>query len=288
MHPRRALLFIPGDSEQNIQKATSLDVDGVILDLEDGVAWNQKEGARATVEQTLLDLDFGRSERVVRINAIGSGMEEADLQKTIAARPDAYTLPKVETPAQLIWLDDKLSRYEAKYEWQHGSIRVIAIVETALGIMNLREIAQAGTRLDALMFGAKDLIGDIGGIRTRAGQEVFYARSKVVTTAAAFNLQAIDMVFVDLNDVEGLEVECRQAVELGYQGKMAIHPNQIPIIQKIFTPTADQIADARRLIEAYNDYQSRGSGVFTLDGKMVDAPMLKAAEHVLAKAQQVE
>ncbi|MCP4200073.1 MAG: CoA ester lyase [Proteobacteria bacterium] len=288
MHPRRALLFIPGNSEPKIQKASSLDVDGVILDLEDGVAWNQKESARATVEQALLDLDFGRSERVVRINAIGSGMEEADLQKTIAARPDAYALPKVETPAQLIWLDDKLSRCEAKYEWEHGSIRVFAIVETALGIMNLREIAQASTRLDALMFGAEDLIGDIGGIRTRAGQEVFYARSKVVTTAAAFDLQAIDMVFVDLNDVEGLEVECRQAVELGYQGKMAIHPNQIPILQKIFTPTADQIAEARRLIEAYNDYQSRGSGVFTLDGKMVDAPMLKAAEHVLAKAQQVE
>ena len=284
MRPRRALLFMPGDSERKIRKATTLDVDVVIMDLEDGVAWNQKEAARATVLEALKTLDFGRSERAVRLNTAGSGLEADDLKATIEGHPDAYVLPKVESPGQLIWLDDILSQIETRNGWEHGGIRILAIVETALGIMNLPEIAQASRRVDALMFGAEDLIGDIGGVRTRAGWEVFYARSKLVTTAAAYGLQAIDMVFVDLHDLAGLEIECRQAVEMGYQGKMAIHPRQVPVIQQTFSPSPEQIEAARRLIEAYRQYQRSGSGVFVLDGKMVDAPMIRAAERVLEKA----
>jgi citrate lyase beta subunit len=135
------------------------------------------------------------------------------------------------------------------------------------------------------MFGAEDLMGDIGGVRTKAGWEVFYARSKVVTSAAAFDLQAIDMVFVDLKDVDGLRAECQQAVELGYRGKIAIHPDQVPVIQSAFSPSPKQILEAQRLIEAYESYQASGTGVFTIDGKMVDAPMLKAAEQILESDQ---
>lgn len=285
MHPRRALLFMPGDSERKIRKAAAVDVDCVVMDLEDGVAWSQKEAARETIVEALQTIDFGDNEKVVRINPVGSRLEEADLKATVIGRPDAYVLPKVETPGDLIWLDKMLDTLEHRHDFEANSIRILALIETALGIMNLREIAQASQRIDALMFGAEDLIEDIGGIRTKAGWEVFYSRSKLVTAAAAFGLQAIDMVFLDLKDTDNLQVECQQAMEMGYRGKMAVHPDQIPVIQAAFSPTPDQISEAQRLIEAYESYQSGGSGVFTIDGVMVDAPMLRAAEQVLARAQ---
>jgi len=284
MRPRRALLFLPGDSERKIAKAATLEVDAVVLDLEDGVAMGRKEDARRQVCQALQTVDFGPRERIVRLNAVGSGLETADLDATLPGRPDAYLLPKVHRPEEIAWLDAALSAAEARYGWPSGSIRILALIETARGIVNLREIAAVGGRLEALLFGAEDLIGDIGGMRTAAGREVLYARSAVVTTAAAFGLAAIDMVFVALDDLEGLARECREAVELGYQGKMAIHPRQVPVIQAAFTPTAAQIEAARRLLAAYREHERRGVGVFVLDGKMVDAPMLVAARRILARA----
>ncbi|MDW8268474.1 MAG: CoA ester lyase [Anaerolineae bacterium] len=284
MRRRRALLFLPGDSERKIAKAITLEVDAVILDLEDGVALGQKEMARALVRRALETFDFGPRERIVRLNAVGSGLEDADLAATLPGRPDAYLLPKVSDPAAIAWLDAALTAAEAHYGWPPGGIRILALIETALGVVNLREIARVGGRLEALLFGAEDLIGDIGGVRTAAGHEVLYARSAVVTTAAAFGLAAIDMVFVALDDLEGLARECREAVELGYQGKMAIHPRQVPIIQAAFTPTTAQVDAARRLIDAYREHERHGVGVFVLDGKMVDAPMLAAARRVLIRA----
>lgn len=284
MRRRRALLFLPGDSERKIAKAATLEVDSIVLDLEDGVALSQKETARVLVRQALKTLDFGPRERIVRLNAVGSGLEEADLAATLPGRPDAYLLPKVSDPAAVTWLDAALTAAEARYGWPPGSIRILALIETASGVVNLREIARVGGRLEALLFGAEDLIGDIGGVRTAAGHEILYARSAVVTTAAAFGLAAIDMVFVALDDLEGLARECREAVELGYQGKMAIHPRQVPVIQAAFTPTAAQVDAARRLIAAYREHERHGVGVFVLDGKMVDAPMLAAARRVLIRA----
>ncbi len=283
LRPRRALLFLPGDSERKIVKAATLGADCVVMDLEDGVAQSAKAAARACVLAALGSVDFGRSERVVRLNPAGSGLEEADLAGTLSGRPDAYILPKVGSPEAILWLDRQLAAAETARGWEPGGIRILAIVETALGIMNLREIAQASPRLDALLFGAEDLAGDMGALRTPAGGEVLVARSLVAIAAAAYNLQAIDMVFVTLDDLDGLADECQAAVELGYQGKMAIHPRQVPVIQTAFTPTPDQIAAAQRLLDAYHQYQASGAGVFALDGKMVDAPMLRAAERVLAR-----
>ncbi len=285
LRPRRALIFLPGDSERKIAKAVTLGADSVIMDLEDGVAFSAKETARATALHALQTVDFGRSERAVRLNPVGSGLEAADLAGTIAGHPDAYVLPKVASPDHIRWLDQQLTVAEAAHGWEAGSIRVLAIIETALGIMNLREIAQVSRRVEALMFGAEDLMGDIGGVRTPAGWEVFYARSAVVTAAAAYGLQAIDMVFVTLDDLEGLAAECRQAIDMGYQGKMAIHPRQVAVIQAAFSPTPSQVAAAQRLVDAYQAFAAAGEGVFTLDGKMVDAPMLRAAERVLNRAR---
>jgi len=284
-HIRRSVLFMPGDSLRKITKATQLDVDSIVMDLEDSVTLNNKAEARRTVSEALQTLDFGRSERLVRLNAADTGLLHNDVAGTIEARPDGYVLPKVETAEQAQSVSRLLSEAEQSRGWEKGSARLLVIIETALGVMNVKEIARASPRIEALMFGAEDLAGDIGAKRTRASWEVFYARSAVVTAAAAYGLQAIDMVLIDLADLERLEEECIFARQLGYEGKMAIHPRQVEVINRVFAPSPEEIEEARRLMQAHNRHQAAGSGVFTLDGKMVDMPMVKMAERVLSKAK---
>lgn len=282
---RRALLFMPGDSLRKIEKAATLNVDAVIMDLEDGVAMSRKDEARQIVFRALQEVDFGRTERMVRINPVGSGLESDDLNLTLPGKPEGYVLPKVENARQVQRISAEIAYIERREGWEKNTIRLLAIIETALGVANVREIAGSDARLDALIFGAEDLAGSIGATRTREGWEVFYARSAVVIHAVAFNLQPIDTVFVDLNDLEGLANEAAQAAQMGYTGKLAIHPQQIEPITQVFTPTDEAIAHAQRLIEAYQAHQSGGIGAFVLDGKMVDAPMVRAAQHVLARAR---
>jgi len=285
MRVRRALLFVPGDSRRKIEKSLTLDADCVCLDMEDGVALNQKQAARESILEALQTLNFGRSERMIRINRYGSGLESGDLEQTIGGRPDSVLIPKVESAEAVQWLDVQIRAAEQAHGWPAGSIEMLAMIETARGVVNLTEIAGAAPRLSALVFGADDLAGDIGAVRTREAWEVFYARSAVVTHAAAFGVQAIDMVFVDYNDTEGLIREARQGAEMGYAGKQIIHPNQIKPVQDAFTPDDDAIAQAKRIVEAHQQHQASGLGAFALDGKMVDMPVVKAAERVLAKAR---
>jgi citrate lyase beta subunit len=185
-------------------------------------------------------------------------------------------LPKVERADQVQWLDQALAGTE---------IRVLPIIETARGVVDLKDIAQASDRLDALIFGAEDLAGDIGATRTKAGWEVFYARSAVVTHATAFGLQAIDTLCVDFNDEAALIEDCRFGMQLGFSGKLAIHPRQVAVIQEAFTPSIEQIEMAQRLIDAHARHQASGVGAFALDGAMIDMPAIRGAEQVLAKAR---
>jgi len=282
---RRSLLFMPGDSRRKIEKATTLPVDSVIMDLEDGVALSRKDAARTTVAQALVELDFGPRERLVRINPVSTSFSRQDLDATIIAQPDGYVIPKVESAEDLLSVSHYLDEMERLYRWPKEGLRLLAIIETARGIMNLAGIVGATPRLEALMFGAEDLAGDMGVTRTRAGWEVFHARSAVVIAAAAYRLQAIDTVFIDLNDLDGLAEECRFARQLGYIGKMAIHPRQVPVINAGFSPTEEEIAQARRLVAAHEAHQAGGAGAFELDGKMVDMPMVRAAMRVLERAQ---
>jgi len=282
---RRALLFMPGDNRHKIEKGAALDVDSVIMDLEDGVALNNKPAARATIAAALREVDFGRTERLVRINPVGSGLEADDLAATLPARPDAYVVPKVESARQIYDIAARLDAAERENGWPSGAIRLLPIVETARGVVNLREITESSPRLDALIFGAEDLAGDIGATRTPDGWEVFYARSAVVIHARAAGLHAIDTPFVSLTDLDGLGAETRTAMLMGYSGKLAIHPRQVEPIQQMFTPTAEEIAQAKRLIDAHTAHQAAHTAVFELDGKMVDMPMVRAAEHVLARAR---
>jgi citrate lyase beta subunit len=277
---RRVLLFTPGDDLRKVEKAAKSGADSVILDLEDGVALNRKVEARQAVVKALQSIDFGRSEKLVRINPIDSSLEVDDLNAIINTPLDGYVIPKVENPKQIRWLGRRLDTANV-----NPSVRLLAIIETAKGIINLKEIAGAHPRLDALIFGAEDFASSIGAIRTREGWEVFYARSAVVTHAAAFGLQAIDSIYADFNDTVGLTTETEQSLRLGYTGKLAIHPRQIDPITAVFTPSDEAVAQAKRLVNAHNEHQAGGTGVFALDGKMVDMPMVRAAERVLARAK---
>ena len=284
LRTRRSLLFMPGDSMRKIEKATQLPVDSIVMDLEDGVARNRKATGRQTIVEALQTLAFGPREKLIRINPVGEQLWDVDLEATVQAQPDGYVLPKVEYANDLLTVDQYLTEVERRNNWPLLSIRLLALVETARGVMNLREIAAASSRLDALAIGAEDLAGDIGATRTSHGWEVFYARSALVTAAAAFGLQAIDTVFVDLNDLVGLRLEAEQMQQMGFMGKLAIHPRQVEVINEVFTPSAAEVAQARRLIQSFEEHQAAGDGAFELDGKMVDAPMMKAARRVLARA----
>lgn len=287
MRMRRALLFMPGDSRRKIEKGAAMAVDSIIMDLEDAVALNGKDAAREAVLAALHEVDFAGSERLVRCNMVVPGWIYAeDLRLTVNGRPDGYVLPKIEEAQQVQHISEMLTAAEAERGWPNGQIRLLAIIETARGIANLKEIANSDKRLDALIFGAEDLAGDMGARRSSAGWEVFYACSAVVLHAKAAGLQAIDTVFIDLQAPdETLISETELARDMGYTGKLAIHPRQINPIQSVFTPGDAEIDAARRLVAAHDAAQAAGSGVFEYEGRMIDMPMVRAALGILARAR---
>ena len=271
---------MPGDEIKKIRKATTLEVDCVCLDMEDGVALNRKIEARATIVEALQTVDFGRSERLVRINPVGSGLEGEDLQAILPHRPDSIVVPKVDEAEQIAWVCNQIDREFGL----HTPLGVIAIIESARAIVNLPKIVQDQARLQGLIFGAEDFAGDIGAIRTPQSWEVFYARSAVVTCAAAYDLQAIDLVYVDFQDVEGLVQEAQFGAQMGFSGKQIIHPNQVAPVQAAYTPSKEAISQALQVMQAFEDHQRAGRGAFAMDGKMIDAPIIKAAQRVIDRA----
>ncbi len=260
MHSRRALLYMPGDDRRKIEKSTTLGVDSICMDMEDGVAANKKSEARAVIAQAMKELDFGKSERCIRINSVGSGMEKYDLAAALATNPDAIVVPKVESAEQVKWVSDHIETYELSSNKNIGSIRLLVGVETAKGILNLKEIAGADKRLEAIIFGGEDFAASVGAIRTKDGTELLYARQATVTACAAYDLQAIDIVFIDFKDPEGLRAEAEQGAGFGFSGKQIIHPNQVSAVQEAFTPSDDAIAYAKRIVESFERAKSFGAG----------------------------
>jgi citrate lyase subunit beta-like protein len=284
MHARRALLYVPGDDRHKIEKAATLGVDCICMDMEDGVALSRKPQARATIARAIQDIDFGQSERLARINSVGSGLEKDDLQAVLPQHPDGIVIPKVEDPKQIQWASDLIEAAELDHGWRLNSIRLLVDVETAKGILNLKEIA-AHPRLDALIFGGEDFAASVGATRTVEAVELLYARQAVLTAAAAFSLQAIDMVAIDFKDLEALRREAELGASLGFTGKQIIHPSQVQPVQDAFTPDDEAVARARRIVEGFEASQKEGKGAFALDGKMIDMPLVKNAQKVLERAK---
>jgi len=284
MHSRRALLYVPGDDRHKIEKALTLKVDCICLDMEDGVAPDRKQQARQSILAALHDLDFGPAEKLVRINPVGSGLEAGELAAVLPARPDGIVIPKVENAGQVAWVSGLVESVELAHGWPLNSIRLIVDVETARGLLNLGEIA-AQPRLDAIIFGAEDFAADIGATRTPEAWEVFHARSAIVIAAAAYGLQAIDMVSIDFKDMDRLRSESLFGAQLGYTGKQIIHPNQVTPVQEAFSPDQAAIQHAQRIVDSFEASLIEGKGAYALDGdKMIDMPLVKAARSVLLRA----
>lgn len=281
---RRALLYMPGDDLHKIQKAAGLGVDCICMDLEDAVAPARKQAARMTIAQALRSLDFGLSEKLVRVNALPTPYFEEDLATVLPARPHGIVLPKVQQAADIQQLADRLVKAEKQYAWPVDSLRIWAIAESPLGIINLPHICTASPRLDALVFGAEDLAVTLGAERTPSNQEVFYARSALVLHAAAFNLDAIDLVNNDFHDLEQLRLEAQQGAQMGYSGKQVIHPNQVPIVQQAFLPNRQKIAWAQEVVAVYQKQQEAGKGAIGFEGKLVDKPVYLQAKKILTRA----
>jgi len=276
---------MPGDDRRKIEKSTTLGVDCICMDMEDGVAITRKTDARAIIAQAMKELDFGTSERCIRINSVGSGLESFDLIAALATNPDSIVVPKIESADQVKWVSDHIESYELSSGRKVGSVRLLIGIETAKGVLNLRRIASADRRLEAIIFGAEDYAASIGARRTKEGTEVMYARQAVITACVANDLQPIDMVFIDFKDKEGLRVEAEQGAGWGFSGKQVIHPNQVPIVQKAFTPSEEEISYAKRVVDTFDASQREGRGAYALDGKMIDMPLLKNARKVLDRAK---
>lgn len=276
---------MPGDDRRKIEKSTTLGVDSICMDMEDGVAMNKKAEARAVIAQAMKELDFGASERCIRINSLGSGFEKDDLASALAANPDTIVVPKIDTAEQVKWVSEQIETHELASGKTLGSIRLLVGVETAKGILNLKEIASADKRLEAIIFGGEDYAASVGAVRTKDATELLYARQATVTACAANDLQAVDIVFIDFKDPQGLRVEAEQGAGFGFSGKQVIHPNQVPVAQEAFTPSDSAIEYAKRIVESFESSQKEGKGAYALDGKMIDMPLLKNAQKVLDRAK---
>ena len=283
MHSRRALLYMPGDNWKMITKSITLGVDSICMDMEDGAAVNKKAEARETIIRALKEIDFGASEKLARINSVGSGWEKDDIEAVLPYRPDGIVIPKVESFEQVDWASKIIEGAELQNGWPLNSIRILIGVETAKGILNLKEIA-SHPRLDAIIFGGEDFAASIGATRTRDATELLYARQAVIVACAANDLQAIDIVTIDYKDLDALRVESEFGAGLGFSGKQIIHPNQVRVVQDAFTPSEEAIAHAKRIVETFEASQKEGKGAYSLDGKMIDMPLLKSAQKVLARA----
>lgn len=284
MHSRRALLYVPGDDRHKIEKALTLGVDCICLDMEDGVAAARKSQARSTIAGALKELDFGKSERLARINAVGSGLEKEDLQAALPHCPDGIVIPKVEELQQVQWVSDVIEAAELARGWPMNSIRLLVDVETPKGILAVKDIA-THPRLDALIFGGEDFAASIGATRTLEATELLYARQAVLTAAAAFGLQAIDIVAIDFKDVVSLREQAETGARFGFSGKQIIHPAQVEPVQTAFTPSEEAISRARQIVDGFEASARQGKGAFALDGKMIDMPLVKNAQKVLDRAR---
>jgi len=280
---RRTMLFLPGNNPGILQNAALFGADCVILDLEDSVSPSEKLAARNLVRHALESVEFGDVEKVVRVNATTTPFFRQDLEM-IRARPDAIMLPKVNSAQDIIDFDNLASSIEEEEGIQNGSTGLVPIIETAQGVLNVWEIARASSRIVALNFGAEDFSASVGCQRTKEGDEIFHARNATVLAAAAIGADAIDTVFIDVDDEKGLIEDTQLAKKLGMTGKAVIHPRQLDPIHLVFAPTAKEIEHAKRVVAALREAKEKGSGVASLDRRMIDAPVAARAKRVLELA----
>ena len=281
---RRSLLYVPGNMPSMLQNIPLFTCDAVIIDLEDAVPLNEKDAARILVQRFLESYTSRNKEILVRINPLETKWAFDDLKAVIPTLPDGIRLPKADTPEIVEHLDTMLTEFEEELELEIGRFRILPSIESARGVINANNIARTSKRIFGLAFGAEDYTASMEIERTRGGEELFNARMNVLWAAKAAGIQAIDTIFADINDMDGLRRETELVKRLGYTGKCMVNPRQIDIIHDVFAPKQEEVDYALQVIDAIKRARSMGTGVISMGGKMIDAPVVKRAARILRTA----
>lgn len=281
---RRAMMFAPGNNPALLANAGIYGADSLIFDLEDSVSVHEKDAARILVRNAIASIDYP-CEVGVRINHISTPWGYDDLEVILAAQPDFIRLPKGEDAEEIKAIDDIVTKAEKKYGFEPGSIRLMAAVESPKGLRNAYEIATASPRMMALAIGGEDFATSLKTTKTKGGAELAVARSMIVFAAREAGINPIDSVYSDLRDEENFIKETENAKMLGFDGKSCVTPRQVELVHRVFMPTEAEIASARRVLKAYEEALARKTGVVSVDGKMIDVPMITRANRTLAFAE---
>lgn len=281
---RRTMMFVPGANAAMLRDAPLYGADSIMFDLEDAVSLKEKDAARTLVHFALKTFDYSAVETVVRINGLDT-VGKQDIEAVVLAGVNVIRLPKTETAQDIIDVDEAITLVEESNQIPIGTTKMMAAIESAEGVLNAREIAQASTRLIGIALGAEDYVTNMKTKRYPDGQELFFARNMILHAARAAGIAAIDTVYSDVNNVEGLQAETNLIKQLGFDGKSVINPRQIPLVNAIYAPTEKEIQHAKEVIWAINEAEAKGSGVISLNGKMIDKPIVERAQRVIALAK---
>ncbi|AMG49013.1 citrate (pro-3S)-lyase subunit beta [Enterococcus gallinarum] len=281
---RRTMMFVPGANAAMLRDAPLYGADSVMFDLEDAVSLNEKDSARTLVHFALKTFDYSAIETVVRINGLDT-VGALDIEAMVLAGVNVIRLPKTETAQDIIDVAAVITQVEEENDLPVGTTKMMAAIESAEGVLNAGDIATASDRLIGIALGAEDYVTNMKTRRYPDGQELLFARSMILHAARAAGIAAIDTVFSDINDTDGFLVETTRIKQLGFDGKSVINPRQIPLVNGIYAPSKAEIQQAKEVIWAIREAESKGSGVISLNGKMVDKPIVERAERVIALAK---
>lgn len=281
---RRTMLYIPGNNPAMLQQGSVYGADGILLDLEDAVALNQKDAARILVARMMRYISYEGCEVTVRVNHIDTPFGLDDLKQIVPLQPHAIRLPKVETVDEVSRILNLIEEIEESHNLPHDKMKVHVMIETALGVQNVYDIAKYSPRIDAISIGGQDLAADMQLVKANDGVGIDYARKQIVMAAKACKVDVFDTVYVDVEDEEGLREDAEYIKKLGFTGKAIVNPRQIEIVNEVFTPTEQEIRKAVKIVKAFERNKEQGIGVFAVDGKMVDAPVVQRALRVLEMA----
>ena len=284
---RRSMLFLPGNNPNMLINGNCLGADSVIFDLEDAVSPDEKDAARILVRNTMRYMDFHGCEIIVRINSIDTPYWKKDIDAILPYHPGLILLPKTGSAADVMEADAYLSQMEESLGLEKNSVGLMPLIETALGVENAYMIASATKRVKALFLGAEDLTADLQCKRTKEGQEIEYARTRLVMAARAAGVEVYDTPFTDVNDDKGIETDATLAKSLGFSGKASISPRHVEVINRVFSPTLAEIDYAYEVMAAITLAKQQGKGAIALRGKMIDAPIVMRAQRTIAMAEEL-
>lgn len=282
---RRTMMFVPGNNAAMVKDAGIYGADSIMFDLEDSVDLMQKDAARILVYEALQTQDYGNAELVVRVNDINSKYFKPDVFAMVKAGVDVIRLPKTESKEMMQKLVEVIEEAEEKFNRKKGSTHVMAAIESAKGVMNVLEIAESTDRMIGMALSAEDYTTDLKTHRYPDGAELEFARNMILNAARTAGIAAFDTVFTNMNDEEGFKKEVEHIHELGFDGKSLINPRQIDLVNKIYEPTKDEIEDALDVQAAIEEAHRNGSGVISMNGQMVDRPVVLRAQRVIRLAK---